>query len=73
MSMSTAGDTSTLQSREWAQTRISKQMETQMEREAATQEKIDESMEEETHGRIEQMLLIHLIGYYFGLFSQSYP
>ena len=44
-----------------------------METEAATQEKIDESMKKETHGRLEKMLLIYLIDYYFSMFSQSYP
>ena len=48
-------------------------METQIETEAATQEKIDEPMEEETHRRLEKMLLIHLIDYYFSMVSQSYP
>ena len=43
-------------------------METQMETEAATQEKIDEPMEEETHGRLEKMLLIYPIDYYFSMF-----
>ena len=46
-------------------------METQIETEAARQEKIDESMEKETHGRLEKMLLIYLIDYYFRMFSQN--
>ena len=44
-----------------------------MEIESATQEKIDESMEEEKHGRLEKVLSIYLIDYYFRMFSQSYP
>ena len=48
-------------------------MEMLMKTEAATQEKIDEPMEEETHGRLEKMLLIYPIDYYFSMFSQSYP
>ena len=50
------------------ETRISKQMETQMETEAAMKKKTSESVEDKTHGRLEKILFIHLFDYYFTMF-----
>ena len=44
-------------------------METQMETEAAMKKKASESVEEKTHGRLGNMLFIHLFDYYITMFS----